>query len=419
MGMLKKNSETTQPHRRLRIMGAAFLAIACVYWLSALDGIDYAGKPVGGDFINHWTGAKLALAQRTLDIFDLEAFHSAQRIFLGLDFVEPHIWSYPPTMLLIVWPLGFFGHVPAYVVWTLGGLAAALLGARALGIDRAGLFTLALSPAISMNAVAGQTGALVAGLIFAGLGLSRTRPALAGFLFGLCTIKPQLGLLIPVALVMAGRWRCFLASAVTSIALFGLSIYCFGWQAWALYLDVNLPATRIAFESATGPLTLIGASWVMGIRNLGLPVELGYMLQLASALFALSITALVFSTLRQHTSLPNKKSEALVLATLGVGTAITTPHFHGYDLVLAVPALLLAADQKMIELSGISARNSASVWCRRLIDQCWLLPWSIMAWSWLKLPMSPILMTVLLIVFWRWIRAGTKETAVRNPIPPT
>jgi hypothetical protein len=44
------------------------------------------------------------------------------------------------------------------------------------------------------------------------------RPYLAGSLFGLMIFKPQLGLLLPVALIAGRQWRVFAAAAATAPA---------------------------------------------------------------------------------------------------------------------------------------------------------------------------------------------------------
>jgi hypothetical protein len=56
------------------------------------------------------------------------------------------------------------------------------------------------------------------------------RPLLAGLLVGLLTIKPQLGVLIPVLLIASGRWRVFTVATVTALALAAAAVMLFGMQ---------------------------------------------------------------------------------------------------------------------------------------------------------------------------------------------
>ena len=62
-------------------------------------------------------------------------------------------------------------------------------------------------PAVFINLGHGQNGFLTAGLLGAALLSLPRRPLLSGILFGLLAYKPQFGLLIPVALLVAGQWR--------------------------------------------------------------------------------------------------------------------------------------------------------------------------------------------------------------------
>lgn len=55
---------------------------------------------------------------------------------------------------------------------------------------------------------------------------------LAGILFGLLTFKPQLGVLLPLALLAGRQWRAFIAAAATAAVLFAASVILFGANVW-------------------------------------------------------------------------------------------------------------------------------------------------------------------------------------------
>jgi len=68
-------------------------------------------------------------------------------------------------------------------------------------------------PFLSANLFSGQTGALIA-VFFLGMAyFLPTRPVLAGICIGFMAVKPQMGLLIPLALVASGQWRVVAAAA--------------------------------------------------------------------------------------------------------------------------------------------------------------------------------------------------------------
>ena len=80
-----------------------------------------------------------------------------------------------------------------------------------------------------INAFFGQNGAFTAALLVGGLLAAPKRPILAGVLFGLLTVKPQLGILIPFCLLASRNWRAFASAAVTTVTLVLLTGLAFGF----------------------------------------------------------------------------------------------------------------------------------------------------------------------------------------------
>ena len=77
---------------------------------------------------------------------------------------------------------------------------------------------------------AGQNGFLTWALMIAGLAQLGRRPVLSGVCFGLLTIKPQLGLLLPLMLVLTGQWRSIMAAIATTAALVVATGLLFGFD---------------------------------------------------------------------------------------------------------------------------------------------------------------------------------------------
>src|SRR5258707_10279692 len=112
-------------------------------------------------------------------------------------------------------PLGLMAYVPALLAWLAAGWYAFYRALR-LAMPGQGTLLLALAaPAVFINAVGGQNGTWTAALFGGGLGLLERRPLLAGGLLGLLIYKPQLGLLIPVALLAGRHWRASKGVAVS------------------------------------------------------------------------------------------------------------------------------------------------------------------------------------------------------------
>src|SRR5262249_16620590 len=90
----------------------------------------------------------------------------------------------------------------------------------------------ALNPGVLINLLAGQTGFLSGGLMLGGARLMARHPLVSGALFGLLTYKPQLGIMIPIALVAARPWACIASATLVTALLATTTSLCFGFEAW-------------------------------------------------------------------------------------------------------------------------------------------------------------------------------------------
>ena len=92
-------------------------------------------------------------------------------------------------------------------------------------------------PAVFVNLGHGHNGFLTAALMGGALVHLDRRPWLAGILFGLLAYKPQFGLMIPLVLVVTGRWRTIAAAAATVLALAAATTLVFGVDVWTAFLE--------------------------------------------------------------------------------------------------------------------------------------------------------------------------------------
>ena len=74
---------------------------------------------------------------------------------------------------------------------------------------------------------------------------------LGGILLGLLTFKPQLGVLVPVALAASGLWRCMLSAGATLCFLVVATSALFGWDIWGIFLHA-LPDYQILYDTIPG-----------------------------------------------------------------------------------------------------------------------------------------------------------------------
>ncbi|HVZ52661.1 MAG TPA: glycosyltransferase family 87 protein [Pseudolabrys sp.] len=304
-------------------VAAAAFGYAVDLFPQTLDHLtDGDNRPFGDDFINYWSGAALALAGRAGDVYNFSAFHAFEQSVVGAPIQQYH-YSYPPVLLILSAPFALLPYVPALFVWLIASWFAfwrALRGAMPQG----GALLLALAtPAVLINAIGGQNGAWTAALFGGGLVLIERRPCLAGVLFGLLICKPQIGLLIPVALIAGRHWRVFLAAALTSAVLLLASVLLFGLDAWTHYLANVTVLRHVILENGAGVWHRMVSVFVAA-RRLGASVEMAYAAQTLTALFAAGAVALVW-----WRDTPAHLKYALLL----LATCLATPYLQDYDLV--------------------------------------------------------------------------------------
>src|SRR6185437_1201237 len=230
--------------RLIAILAGACLAYLILY---AFVTLHRGERYPFGDFFALWSYAKIAIAHAPAELYDPAALHAAQ-VALGMEPGQQNPFPYPPSFLLILWPLGFFSYLSAYALWIAASFALYLWAtversARALTTAIA-----ILAPTSTIMLVAGQSGFLAGALAIGGLRLIRTRPILAGVLLGLLSYKPQLWLLVPVALIAARAWRTIAAIGMTIAALVALTSIAFGWSIWPAWLAA-LPAYSRDFDA--------------------------------------------------------------------------------------------------------------------------------------------------------------------------
>ncbi|MEP9390302.1 glycosyltransferase family 87 protein [Mesorhizobium sp. KR9-304] len=295
-------------------------------WLIGAD-----GRPIGVDFVSFWAAGKLVLQGHAVDAYDW-VVHKTVATAAGIDIKGRFTFQYPPTFLLVTPTLALLPYPAAMLLWTAFGMTLYLFAVRLIaGGWNATLVALAW-PAVLWNTVVGQTGFLTAALLGAGIALIDRRPALAGVLFGLLTVKPQFGLLIPIALVAGGRWKVVIWAAVSALALAAASTVMLGAASWTAFLD---SASRIndAILTAGGADFSKLQSLYGYLRALGFGSEAAW---LAHGAFVLLLAAGVAWLWRSAAAFDLKA------AGLAAATILASPYAFIYDFVmLALPLLFL------------------------------------------------------------------------------
>jgi hypothetical protein len=325
-------------------VAAAFVIYIVDLWRQTRDGLtDGIARPFGDDFINFWSGPFLAWHQRAAEIYNFDAFHAFEQSIVGAH-LQGYNYSYPPVLLVLTAPLALVPYVPGLLFWLVAGWFAFYRALR-LAMPNGRVVLLALAtPAVFVNAVAGQNGTWTAALFGAGLGLLDRQPIVAGGFLGLLVYKPQLGILIPVALVAGRRWHALAAAIAAAGGLVVISLAWLGPDVYADYLQRLAMIRHFSLEDGGG-VWHRSLSVFVAARRLGADVPSAYLVQTISGGIAALAVAAVW--LRDA-------SFGLRNATLLLGTCLATPYLQDYDLVFgALIVVWLAQDldvQRMPEL---------------------------------------------------------------------
>jgi hypothetical protein len=290
------------------------------------------GPLIAPDFTSLWTAARLALQGKIMTVFSATGL---QRETLGLFPHDDHrrVFGYPPTMVALLLVFGLLPYFPSLLLYSiagLGSLAAALRASHVKSLDRQALALALLSPAAVYNLSFGNNASFAAALFLGGLYLSESAPLAAGALFGLLTVKPHLGILVPFVLLLRRNWACIAAAGGTAVLLAAVTLLFWGIGPWQEYAAVGVPyhMGELPRVHELGFDVLMPGPYVDFAMVPGLPgPRLFYG---AAALFAL------YAALR---AVRFEGISPLSVLILALATLIISPYCFCYDFVLIAGAL--------------------------------------------------------------------------------
>jgi hypothetical protein len=311
----------------------AFYVLGCIVWIALADGlVDRNGKPLGTDFSNVYAAGVLTLKGRPGDAYDPALQHAAEKKVFGP--ATPFFgWHYPPFFLMAAAALATLPYAWALFAWMAVTIPAYLAAVRAICPRPETLLVAAAFPAAFINLGHGQNGFLTAALLGGALLWLDLRPAVAGVLIGLLAYKPQFGLLIPLVLLVTGRWTVIASACATIAALAAVTSVLFGTSVWHAFAGSAEFSRVVVLEAgATGWEKI--QSIFSAVRNLGGSTQLAYAAQ-GAVMLALAVSLVWLWRSRAAHEL---KAAALALACL-----LATPYVLDYDLmVLAIAIAFLA-----------------------------------------------------------------------------
>ena len=319
---------------RLRVepppLWLAAYALVLIIWLLGLYlPLFFAGfpKPIDSlDFSYYYAGARIGLEHGWSHIYDLGLqrtlfyqLHPAADVFNWRRYFVS-----PPPVAWLVAPFTALPLVPAF--WTFAALSAAAfvacgwLATPGHGLSR--LVLLVTAACIYPVLIAVQTGQvtpLIAAATMLGWWLAkRDRPVLAGLVLVVLVLKPQVAILVPPAMLIAGWRRVFVAWFAGAAVVTALSVISLGGQG----LD-ELRGALGAEQGQAGNLawTLSG---VVGAGPLAAVIEV-----------ACACVALVVAWWHRRRSL-----ELAIDAGI-LGTLLASPYHNPSDFAILAPAAWL------------------------------------------------------------------------------
>ncbi len=284
-----------------------------------------SGTMPEGDLASLWMAGYLVRLGRIDWLYDSHLFEAWRQRSFGETLISLP-WIYPPTVLLVGVPLSFLSLLEAFALWNVATLAAAVLLLRHARLPWPVLLAGLGAPATWQSLMLGQYGVVTGALVVAGLLLAPQRPAWAGIMLGLSTLKPQQGLIVPVAWLASRNWRAIAAAAAVFAALVLAIVFWLGAHAWVLFATQSRLSLREILEAPLPqPNIDTGVSVFWMARTMGAGMPAAYALQAVSTPIAM---ILVYRAWRLPCADPLARMAVTVCLSL-----LVTPYGYASDMV--------------------------------------------------------------------------------------
>jgi hypothetical protein len=367
---------TTFPHKAVFVTIVALCGALNAIMLAKLL---FSHAMLNTDFMAFWSFQRFVAAHPAGFIYNAQALTAFQQaLYPGFHSFYPYL--YPPTLLLPTWWLRLLPFGAAEIVWALAGVALLAAAIPTLFARNQGgaLLVLLASPAALINAATGETAFFTSALLLAGFGALPRRPILVGIAFGLLTLKPQLGVLIPVFLLARGERRAIIAASATALGLVAVSCAVLPPTMWQLWWQ-TLPEYQANYFNATTLNLNIIVTPAANLVALGIGQKAAWGVQVIC--FVLVACGVAWMARRAPYN--------LAVAALLVGTFLAQPHAYAYDTVTIPAALMLCLTPRMPE------------WALGLGGLVYLAPLALLSpaahWFLYSLPLAVLFVSIIIL----------------------
>jgi hypothetical protein len=239
-------------------------------------------------------------------------------------------FPYPPPFLFLVSMFAWAPYPIAYLLWISATAGLYLVVTKRFMGPR---FAFA-HPAAIVNAIIGQNGFLTSGIFLFGISKIAAAPFTAGLILGLLVIKPQLAMLIPVALLASRQWRAIGGAALSSLSLLAAAALVFGLDSYRGFFGIT--QQYAAFMAADRWDWAQQASVFGFFRFLGAPQPFALTMQAIAAVMAAVLTWRAWANQSEQRG-----------AVLAAATLLVPPYVFTYDsLLLVLPLSVFLTDQE-------------------------------------------------------------------------
>lgn len=312
---------------KVRLLRLVAIAIATVFVLCAFTEFHFAFTgTIAPDFVSYWAAGRMMFEGHPTLAYDIAAHRSVeQRIFPTVGYLP---FVYPPSFLLVLLPFGMAPFSIAFAGWIAITAVLYIASARRLIETR---FALSQAAAAA-NFIVGQNGFLTSAIFIRGTTLLQSRPLVGGAILGLLSLKPQLALLLPVALLAGREWRAIAGGILCSLLLAALALLVMGTGPYQGFLSMigHFSDWLSAGRWRWGEIASVYAA----LRFFGVQQSLALGIHVSVAIFVAVVTGHAWAS-RSDRRIP----------ILAAATLLASPYVFTYDALLLVMPMAYLREQ--------------------------------------------------------------------------
>jgi len=311
-------------YKYARLFALSYVFIIAAFLSTFENRIDHQGNAIGTDFIAFWSAGYLANQDTPEKSYEPEQIYKASKIAVPAN-KNQYVWSYPPPFFFVTQQLAKLPYLAALSIWSLTGLFGYLFVIHKLHPIPDNLWLSAGFFPVFINFLQGQNGFLSTILLAGAFYNLTSRPVIAGILIGLLSYKPQLGLIIPLALLAGRYYLVFISATATILTINALAFMSFGFATYQAFF-YNLKNAHALIDQGLLPLYKM-PSFFAALRFHGIHSTIALSLHILIGLVVAIMTVYVW---RRSISLELK------ISTLILGSLVVPHHLNDYDLTLLI-----------------------------------------------------------------------------------